>query len=179
MAVSDEQLFESALGLAKNIDDTFLDLGKQLAMLHDRDRRLFSKLVTKSGLGSRKAYYLVEIHRAFYGLGVSRTRLKKIGWTKLQVIAKKVTKHNVDELLDLCESHTARQLAVLLRGEKPITNAHCVLMYFTPKQYAELEDALKEHGAKKAGRGLLDKEDALIRLIRTRRQRGDHDSKDD
>lgn len=53
-----------------------------------------------------------------------------------------------------------------MRGEKPLGNAHCVLLYFSPKDYAELEDALVKHGGVRSGRGIQNKEEALIRLVR-------------
>ena len=53
-----------------------------------------------------------------------------------------------------------------MRGEKPLGNAHCVLMYFSPKDYAELEEALLSHGGTRSGRGILNKEKALINVVR-------------
>ena len=44
--------------------------------------------------------------------------------------------------------------------------AHCVVMYFTPKQYAEFKQALLKNGAKPSGRGIVDKEKALINALR-------------
>ena len=39
-------------------------------------------------------------------------------------------------------------------------------MYFSPKQYAELQEALLKNGAETSGRGLVDKENALITALR-------------
>ena len=48
-------------------------------------------------------------------------------------------------------------------------------MYFSPKQYEELEEALVHHGASKAarGRGLVDKEKALLKMIRKAMGKGE------
>jgi hypothetical protein len=35
--------------------------------------------------------------------------------------------------------------------EKPIGNAHCILKYFSPKNYAEVDDARAKHGAARSG----------------------------
>ena len=121
----------------------------------------------KRGLGRRKAYYLVEVSRKFEPLPISRARLKKIGWTKLQIIGQHVTKDNVEELVSLAEQLKTKQLERKMQGDEPISNAHCVLMYFSPKQYAEFEEAvLKKNGAEPSGRGIVGKEEALINALR-------------
>jgi hypothetical protein len=54
---------------------------------------------------------------------VPRSRLRKIGWTKLQLIGKHISQGNLEELLQLAESVSSKELE---RGEKPLGNAHCV-----------------------------------------------------
>ena len=166
MTISTEDLFDKAMALSGDVDDNFLELGKALRQLQDRDPDLFHKIVAKSNLGRRKAYYVVEVSRIFDPLPVPRARLRKIGWTKLQLIAKHVDASNLEDLLKLAESENTKELKRRMKGEKPMGNAHCVLMYFTPKQYAELEAALLKNGATRSGRGLVDKEEALINALR-------------
>jgi hypothetical protein len=169
MPLSTEDIYEKALTMSSNVEDNFLELGRRLRQLQDRDPELFQKVVEKSDLGLRKAYYLVEVSKTFDPLPISRARLRKLGWTKLQIIGKHVTKDNVEELVELAESLPAKQLERQMRGETPVKNAHCVLMYFSPKQYAELEQALLKNGATRStgkGRGLQNKEEALINVIR-------------
>ena len=166
MALSNEDLFDKALVLSKDVEDNFLDLAKTLRQLLDRDPEAFREVWTKTNLGRRKAYYLVEVSRTYDPLSVSRARLKKIGWTKLQLIGKNVTQDNLAELLDLAEQHTAKELEALMRGEKPVSNAHCVLMYFSPKQYEVLEAVLLKNGGERSGRGILNKEEALINALK-------------
>ena len=165
MALSTEAIYEKSLDLAKNVEDNFLDLAKSLRQLTDRDPDLVKRVWEKTNLGSRKAYYLVNIDRWFSGLPVGKARLKEIGWTKLQIIGPTINASNCEELLSMAENNTAAQLKALVKGEKPITNAHCVLMYFTPKQYAELEDVLLKNGGTRSGRGILDKESALLNAL--------------
>jgi len=169
-----EDLFDKAMALSKNVDDAFLELGRTLRQLQDREPQRFQDIVAKSDLGRRKAYYLVDVSRVFDPLQVSRARLRKVGWTKLAMIAKQVTQDNIDELLDLAEQNNAKELERMMRGEKPLGNSHCVLMYFSPKQYEEVEEALVHHGARKAerGRGLVEKEKALLKMIRKAMGRG-------
>ena len=166
MALNVDELYGKAVDLSKDFDDNFLDLAKTLRQLLDRDPEKFRDVYTKSNLNRRKAYYLVEVSRAYDNLPVSRARLKKIGWTKLQIIGKHISKDNAMEMLDLAEQHTTKELESLMRGEKPSDNAHCVLMYFSPKQYEVLERVLLKNGGTRSGRGINDKEEALITALK-------------
>ena len=166
MTISIEELYDKALALSSDVEDTFLDLGQSLRQLLDRDPDLFQQIVKKGRLGRRKAYYLVEVSRKFAPLPIGPARLKKIGWTKLQIIGRHVTKDNVEELVSLAEQLKTKQLERIMQGDDPLGNAHCVLMYFSPKQYAELEVALLKNGAERSGRGIVGKEEALINALR-------------
>ena len=165
MALKTEELYDKALALSADVEDNFLELGRSLRQLLDRDPDLFQQVVNK-GLGRRKAYYMVEVSRIFDPLPIPRSRLRKIGWTKLQVIGKHVTPDNLEDLLTLAESVNSKVLERQMRGEKPMENAHCVVMYFTPKQYAEFKEALLKNGAEPSGRGIVGKEEALINALR-------------
>jgi hypothetical protein len=166
VTLSTEDLIDKALALSGDVEDNFLELGKTLRQLMDRDPDLFHQIVQKTNLGRRKAYYLVEVSRVFDPLPIPRSRLRKIGWTKLQLIGKHVQPDNMKDLLSLAESINAKELERRMRAEKPTGNAHCVLMYFTPKQYAELEDMLVKYGGVRSGRGIQNKEEALLRTVR-------------
>ena len=170
MPPSTEALYEKALELFAKAPDKFFDLGRALRQLQDRDLELFQKFVAKTGIGRRKAYYLVEISRTFDPLQVPRARLHDLGWTKVQLLGKHVTKDNVEELLNLAEKTSANELERVQSGKKPLGNARCVLMYFSPKQYDELEDALLRHGGERSGRGVENKEEAMIKMVRRLRK---------
>ena len=91
MPPSTDRLYDKALELFAKAPDKFLDLGRVLRQLLDHDPELFQKFVAKTGIGGRKAYYLVEISRTFEPLQVSRARLHDLGWTKVQLMGKHVT----------------------------------------------------------------------------------------
>jgi hypothetical protein len=139
--ISVQELYDKALALSANVEDNFLELGRNLRQLLDRDSDLFQQVVNKGDLGRRNAYYIVEVSRIFDPLPIPRARLRKIGWTKLQLIGKHVTPSNLEDLLSLAESTSSKELERQMRGEKPPGNAHCVLMYFSPKDYTEVEEA--------------------------------------
>lgn len=165
MELSVDDLYTRALELSSTVEENFLDLGRYLRQLADRDPDKLEKVIAKSDLGSRKMYYLVDISRAFDGLTVPKARLKKIGWTKLSVIAKKVTQGNVEELLEIAETSTVKALEKRMKGEDAGDTQHCVLMYFSPKDYETFEEALVKHGGMRSGRGIVDKEKALMRMV--------------
>jgi hypothetical protein len=166
MTPSNEALYDKAMYLSKDVEDNFLELGKSLRQLRDRDPELFHQFVASANIGRRKAYYQIEVSRTFEPLAIPRARLRKIGWTKLQLIGKHLNPDNQEELLTLAEEVNAKELERLMRGEKPLGNAHCVLMYFSPKQYAQLEDALVKHGGVRSGRGIQKKEEAMLSMVR-------------
>jgi hypothetical protein len=121
MTMSIEELYDRALALSSDVEDKFLELGRSLRQLLDRDPALFQQVVKKR-LGRRKAYYLIEVSRRFEPLPISRARLKKIGWTKLQIIGQHVTKDNVEELVGLAEQLKTKQLERKMRGRNHPTS---------------------------------------------------------
>jgi cell division protein FtsI/penicillin-binding protein 2 len=147
MTEDTDALYEKALELSDNVPDNFVGLGRALSQLYDLDPELFRKLAAKSNMGLRKAYDLVEISRTLEPLTIRRDRLRKIGWPKLQLIAKHVTPNALDALLQLAEDMTAKDLERHVRREKPLGNAHCVLRYFSPKSYEQLEETHLSNGS--------------------------------
>jgi hypothetical protein len=107
----------------------------------------------------------LEVARGLQGINVSDDRLKRIGWTKLQLIAKEITSRNARELIELAENVSANELKRAIRGQEPRERTRCIVLYFDMDAYAEVEHALVEHGAVRRGRGIVGREDALLRII--------------
>jgi hypothetical protein len=148
MTEGTDALYDKALELSANVPDNFLELGRVLSQLHDRDPELFRQLAAKSNMDLRKAYDLVDVSRMFEPLAIPRDQLGKIGWPKLQLIARHVTPNSLDALLRLAEESTVKDLEHHARGWKmPAGNAHCMLRYFSPKSYEQLEGTLVSNGA--------------------------------
>ena len=169
--MSIEEIYDRVLALSANVQDNFLELGRSLRQLQHRDPDLFQQAIKKKDLGRRKAYYLVEVSRTFDKAPVPRSRLRKIGWTKLQLIGKHVTAANLEELLTLAESVNSKELERQMKGETPIDSARYLIFYLKPEDYAEIEQALKLCGAAPSGRGLRKKEKALLRMTRAVRKK--------
>ena len=162
-----DPIYDRTIALASQVDEQFLELGKHLRKLYEKDPDLFKKAIDATDLGSRKAYYLLEISQTYDKLAIPASRLKKVGWTKLMLLSKHINKANAGDLIKIAEGNTVQQLKAILNGEEPQNNAHCVLLYFSPDEFHTLETALVKHGAKRSGRGLLHKEEALMSLLKS------------
>ena len=148
MTAITDALYDKALELSANVPDNFMELGRALAQLYDLDPDRFRQLAAKSSMGLRRAYDLVEVSRTFEPLVILRDQLRKIGWPKLQLIANHLTPNTLDALLRLAEESTVKDLEHHARGwKRPGGNAHCMLRYFSPKSYEQLEETLLSNGA--------------------------------
>jgi hypothetical protein len=148
MTATTDALYDNALELSANVPDNFMVLGEALAQLYDLDPELFRQLAAKSNMGLRRAYYLIEVSRTVEALAIPRDQLGKIGWPKLQLVAKHLTPNTLDALLRLAEESTVEDLKHHLRGwKRPAGNAHCMLRYFSPKSYEPLEETHLSNGA--------------------------------
>ena len=160
-----EKLLRKAVELSARPDDTFLDLARALAAIYAQDKALLGRFIEQSGIGRRKAYYLLDLGKRLADLSIPDRRLQKIGWTKLQVVGKQLTRRNAEKLLGWAEECNAPQLAARIRGETP-SKTRCVLLYFNPAQYRQFERAILTSGGKRSGRGLVGKEAAIMKMVR-------------
>jgi hypothetical protein len=136
-----DALFDEALGLSANVSDNFMELGRALAQLYNLDRDRFRHLAARSNIGSKGAHQLIQFSRTFEALAIPRDQLHKIGWPKLQLIAKHLTPSTLDALLPLAEQSTVNDLEHRLRGwKKPAGNAHCVAVI---KSSSDVSEVLK------------------------------------
>lgn len=56
---------------------------------------------------------------------------------------------------------------MLIKGETPPAKTCRVQLYFTEKEYEMFEKAVRLNGASRVGRALVDKEPAVMAMIRT------------
>jgi hypothetical protein len=166
-----DELYTTALSLAKTFDEQFVELAATLRKLQETDPDRYRDFVKASKVGTRKAYYLVSIDRTFRKLKVPKKVLTDLGWTKLTVLEPHVTKTNWKEMLEYAKTHTVADLKQYVKGEEPVANAHPVLMYFNPADYNELMETLLQNGASKERRGIVNKEQALMELVRLARKK--------
>ena len=68
-------------------------------------------------------------------------------------------------LFRLAEEFTVREIEGIMHNETPVAEVSCVLLYLEPEDYQRLANVLRTHGATKSGRGLVNKEKALMRIV--------------
>jgi hypothetical protein len=158
------------VALASRRTDNFWDLGNALLMLRDSPRFTgdFRRTVKKAGLNLRQAYYLCQIVDQLRPFARYKERFEAIGWTKTQVIARGLNEQNLKERLELAEAkgNSTRKLQSLMKGKKPPDKTRCVQLYFTEEEYETFEKAVVMNGGSPVGRGLIDKEVAVMALIK-------------
>ena len=147
------------------IGDHFLEAARYLREIQDQHTDDFASTAKSLGIGQRKAYHLAQIDRSFHGLGIAPDRLQRIGWTKLSHLAPVVHADNVEEWLTLAEAVTAHELKLHLHGQEVDPDLKAVVLYLDKAQYQVFEKALTAVGAVPHSRGLLKKEEALVRLL--------------
>ena len=103
-----QELYAKSLELSTRFDDNFMELARNLRSLQETDSDRFKDLIDKSGLGRRKAYYLVALDKALGNVKISKQRLSKLGWTKMALMAPVVTKYNFAEMLEFAETTRPR-----------------------------------------------------------------------
>jgi len=147
------------------IEDDFLAAARLLREIQDETPEAFTTAAKSAGLGRRKAYALVQIERCFATLNVDRNLLHNIGWSKLQILCQHITLDNHQKLLALAQVCCAHELSSVLRDATYSVGKHCVVLYFSSKQYDVFQHAVLAHGGKKSSRGLTYKEMALVQAL--------------
>lgn len=163
----DQAMVDKVKELAIASDENFLELGKTLRALQESNTKEFLSAVEDSGLGKRKAYYLVDIDRTFSTIPVQKGRLKKLGWTKLNELAPSINSKNYVELIKAAETYTVKELKSYLSGKKPEEKKKAFLTYLDSESYEALAEAFARVGAKSYSRGWLNKAASLTALAQT------------
>jgi len=149
-----------------------MDVAKHLRQALDDRPDEFLTVAKQLGIAKRKAYYFVEIDRAFTELKVDSRRLNRIGWTKLRLVSPHINARNSERLLKLAEENSTYGLARLMSNNVVDAGArvHAVLLHLSPEQYEVFRDVLEAHGAKVTGGGLSEKEQALTKALKKLRK---------
>jgi hypothetical protein len=159
------KIYERAMALADQKKPPSIELARVLHRMQQCEPEQFKEFYENSRIKRRTAFYLAEVGKCLEPLGLPSSRLEAIGWSKIQVIAKHLTARNAEKLLKLAEKNTTHGLAALMRKDDPMPDARCVLLRLSPQHYRKFEEAVLQNGGTKVGRGLRDKERALMKII--------------
>src|SRR3546814_16829906 len=79
------------------IGDHFLEAARYLREIQDEHPDDFVSVAKNLGIGRRKAYHLAQVNRSFHALELKVDRLRRIGWTKLALLAPHIDANNAGE----------------------------------------------------------------------------------
>ena len=144
-----------------------LELGRLIARELDQRGATTADLVALSkriGCSLRSARYATSGYRLVQKLGLSRQEVREIGWTKLAVVAGATRGETTkDELLACCSGCTVTEVRAALAGTAGAVKT--VVFTLNKGQRADLDAALVRFGARRSGRSILDKEQALMAIL--------------
>ncbi len=144
---------------------TFFELGIALATLFEHHPQAFAQVIAEAGISRRRAYYVLGLRERFAPFMAHEGRLRAIGWTKLTVLAPFITSENIEEMLALAETNSAKRLAQVVAGVTQPPVLRCVLLYLAPQDYVRFSEVVIQHGGKRRGRQLIGSEAALMTII--------------
>jgi hypothetical protein len=154
-----------ALPAAPSYSDDFIALAMHLRDVSDDKGAAFLEAAEKEGVKPRRAYYLREVARLLGRIDTPHDRLRKIGWTKLSIIARHLTTEDTESLLSKAENGTVADVKDFISGRKPPARRHVMFFYLDDDQHAAVRRVLLEHGASPSPRGLHGKEAALVKAL--------------
>ena len=153
------------LDMIDDADGKFLEIGSVLRQLKEDDPAAFAAVIEAPVLGRRRVYYLVRISRAFGDKPHLHDRLRRLGWTKAELLAPYASAEPFDELLNLAEEVTAHELKSFMKNGAAGLGAGLLIFALPAAAYAKVTRVLKAYGAYQTPHGLRNKEKALLEAI--------------
>jgi len=161
-------LFDKVLALNDQQEKKHLEIGKILSAVQfngwHAPWKNFREFCVKSGVGYRKACYLVEIYNAVAEKLVPRADALKIGYSRMMILKLYWGTPLWTEwaVKGRDKSITDTALRGMVSGESDVTD---VVFKLNARQRTALYPALRKFGALGHGRGLRGKEQALMAIL--------------
>lgn len=155
--------------LARKPTLNFFELATKLAKLHESDPSTLRDIPEQTGMSRRRLYYLLEVGRLLSDQQISKPDAEAVGWTKLQIIARHLSRSEGAEselrrFMKQAIGVPSRSLETALKGEAVPDD--CAVQFTLDKiSKGELDEALLAYGAERSGRGLVKREQALTRIV--------------
>ena len=130
------------------------------------------QLPQETGMSRRRLYYLLEVGQFIERWGICEAAAANVGWTKLQIISRHAgndeskSAKDIEAYLEAASVTTAYALSTTLRQGRAVPKK-AVVFRLNVGARAELREALAAFGAKSRGKGMILKEKALIKIVRT------------
>ena len=121
-------------------------------------------------MSRRRLYYLLQVGQFIQDWNISQADAEKVGWTKLQIIARHVnqssaTGKQVAKHMRLALETRSYSLLEALQGSSS-PHKLAVVFRLSAEAKAEMLAALTAYGAEAGRRGLGNKEAALMKIIK-------------
>lgn len=127
--------------------------------------RSLDRALQGTGICRRTATYWMEIDRVYSGIGIPEWELADLGWTKLSIMARRITPENVRFWLAVAGKSSVQDLRQRLLGEDE--KERIVVLRFRDVEYTNFVKTLLDHGASIHGaRNLVNKEAAVLSMCR-------------
>jgi len=167
------RLQQEALALAVKPTKSFHAFARALSAAHSNDPAFLHEVERIAGIKRRALFYLSNVGGFLEDYSITEEQAERIGWTKIQIIARhianqpeRINQRAMQDKLGIAARTPAHALPAALEAQDAPTQGplRSVLLRFPADQYADVEAALIACGAERKGRGLIGKEDALVRL---------------
>lgn len=171
-----EHLKQEALTLAVKPTKNFYAFACALWAARNEDRTFLHEVERIAGIKRRALFYLSNVGRLLSDYRINEAQAERIGWTKLQIVARhaarrpqKLNQRAMRANLQLALRTPSHALPEALerQGASSAGPTRSLLLRLPVEQYADVEAALIACGAKRRGKGLVGKEDALVLLARS------------
>ena len=164
---------QQVLALAVKPTKSFHAFARALCAAHSEDRAFLHEVEQVAGIKRRALFYLLNVGKLLDDYHVSEEQAERIGWTKLQIIARyaasrprRLSQRAMTAKLGIAARTPAHALSAALEAQD--TQSHgslrSILLRLPAEQYADVEAVLIACGARRKGRGLIGKEAALVQL---------------
>lgn len=144
-----------------------MELGRLIARELDQREATTADLVDLSkriGCSLRSARYAASGYRLAQKLSLSHEDVEEIGWTKLAIVAADNKGASTkSDLIAFCAGRTVTEVRAALAGTGGAVKT--VVFTLNKSQRAVLDAALVRFGARRSGRSILDKEQALMAIL--------------
>lgn len=170
-----DHLKQLAMGLAKKSTKSFHAFSSALWMAHSNNPAVMHEVVGVAGIKRRALFYLSDVGGFLTEHNITEDQAERIGWTKIQIVARHVRRHTlvgkrmIQRYLTIAERTTAHRLPAALKNQDTdlTVASRTVLLRIPADAYPALENALLTCGARKQGRGLAGKEEAIMALVQS------------
>lgn len=148
-----------------------VDLGRALREAQERGE--FKAICAALSVHTRKAYDLITIADAVDEGRIDARVCEELGWTKSRLIAsQKGTQRQTKAAIAFAKKNTVPTLVNYFQQGRAGTPLVTKSFHLTQAEAGELEGALQEAGARKSGGRMVNRSEALMTLVRMRRQTG-------